>query len=157
MLFTAAHAYWYLGGSIGLGDAPDPLPGVPHSAPGWAFNGIVLVMFLVGMAAPLSMLRPWGERVPRRLLVITLWAGCAFLVLRGGSGLLDDLVRDLGISVHGITGLSYRQTLGEAHPSRYTLWSTAIIDAYFLLRGLLFRWLALTASQLSERAPQPVA
>ena len=156
-LFTAAHIYWYAGGKVGLGDAPDSIPGWPHNIFGWVFTVVVLVMFLVGMAAPYSMLRPWGERVPRRLLVLLLWIGCVVLVLRGGAGVLDDLIRDLGISSGGLTGLSYERTLGQAHPSDYTLWSTGLVDAYFLLGGVLFGWLALTASRLRGRSPQSAA
>jgi hypothetical protein len=57
---------------------------------------------------------------------------------RGASGLLDDFVRDLGMSSRGITGLSYQDTLGTAHPSANTLVSTAIIDGYFFLGGILY-------------------
>jgi Protein of unknown function (DUF3995) len=156
VLFTVAHAYWYLGGKLGLGDAPDPLPGMPHTALGWTFNAIVALMFIAGLALPLSMLRSHGPKVPRRLLLFLLWVGCVVLVLRGGSGLLDDLVRDLGISDGGITGLDYQTTLGQAHPSTYTLWSTAIVDAYFLLGGALFCVLARAAqhSQISSSATE---
>jgi hypothetical protein len=155
VLFTVAHVYWYLGGRLGLGDAPDPLPGMPDTALGWIFNGVVALMFVTGMALPLAMLRRHGLRVPRRLLLFLLWVGCVVLVLRGAAGLVDDLVRDLGVSEGGITGLDYQALLGQAHPSTYTLWSVAIIDAYFLIAGLLFGALARTASQtqVTQRVP----
>jgi hypothetical protein len=145
VLFTAMHGYWYLGGTIGLGDAPSPLPGLPTSPAGWVFTIGVAGMFAVGLAAPIVLLRNRSRGGFRRTLVLLLWAGCLVLVLRGGSGLLDDVVRDAGLSSGGITGLSYQYTLGTAHPSTYTLVSTATIDAYFLLGGILYGWAARTA------------
>jgi hypothetical protein len=56
--------------------------------------------------------------------------------------LIDDAVRALGISSCGITGLSYQDILGTAHPSTYTLISGAAIDAYFLIGGILYGWAA---------------
>jgi hypothetical protein len=58
--------------------------------------------------------------------------------------LLDDIVRDVGLSGRGIIGMSYKDTLGTADPSTYTLISTATIDAYFLLGGVLYGWAART-------------
>jgi hypothetical protein len=88
-------------------------------------------MFAIGLAAPIALLRDTGHGVLRRLLVASLWIGCLFLLARGTSGLIDDAVRDLGISSSGITGLSYQDILGTAHPSTYTLISGDIIDGYF--------------------------
>jgi hypothetical protein len=50
------------------------------------------------------------------------------------------VVRDLGLSDRGITGLTYQDTLGTADPSTGTRISTAVIDAYFLLGGGLYGW-----------------
>jgi hypothetical protein len=77
------------------------------------------------------------RRAFRRQLVAVLWTGAAILVARGVSGLLDDAVRQLGISDRGITGLTYQHTLGTPTPSTYTLVSTDAVDAYFVLGGLL--------------------
>jgi hypothetical protein len=132
------HGYWYLGGRIGLGDAPGALPGTPASLGGWLFTIAVALMFAAGFAVPVALLRGRAGGAYRRLLVGLLWAGCALLAARGASGLLDDVVRDLGISAGGITGLSYQHTLGTAHPSAYTLASTASVEGYFLLGGVLY-------------------
>jgi hypothetical protein len=121
VVFTGLHGYWYLGGRIGLGDAPSPLPGAPAGPGAWIFTIVVALMFAVGLAVPIALLQDNNRGVSRRLLVALLWAGCLFLVARGGSGLLDDVIRDVGLSSGGITGLSYKDTLGTAHPSTYTL------------------------------------
>jgi hypothetical protein len=99
-------------------------------------------MFAIGMAAPIALLRDTRHGVFRRLLVASLWTGCLVLLARGISGLIDDAVRALGISSCGITGLSYQDILGTAHPSTYTLISGAAIDAYFLIGGILYGWAA---------------
>ena len=99
-------------------------------------------MFATGLAAPIALLRVTAGGTSRRLLVALLWAGCLILVARGASGLLDVVVRDLGMSSRGITGLSYQDTLGTAHPSANTLVPTAIIDGYFFLGGILYGWAA---------------
>jgi hypothetical protein len=57
------------------------------------------------------MTRPDQIISSRRRTASSARAGCLILVARGASGLLDDAVRDLGISNRGITGLSYQSTL----------------------------------------------
>ena len=99
-------------------------------------------MFVIGIAAPIALLEGTERGVFRRLLVGLLWAGCLLLLARGTLGLLDDAVRDFGLSSGGITGFSYQDVLGTAHPSAYTLISSAIIDGYFFLGGLLYGWAA---------------
>lgn len=142
-VFTLLHGYWYFGGRVGLGDAPNVLPGAPNSPGEWIFTIIVVLMFTVGLAAPVALLRGTLLHEKRlgvlaRLLVACLWTGCVILLARGGSGLLDDAVRGFGLSSGGITGLSYQDTLGTAHPSTYTLICSDFIDSYFLLGGILY-------------------
>jgi hypothetical protein len=95
-------------------------------------------MFAAGLAVPSAFTRPWGRRVPRRLLVWSMWIGCAVLIARGGSGLVDDLLRFTGLLDGGLTGLSNQDVLDSAHPSTYTMLSTLAIDSIFLTGGLLF-------------------
>jgi hypothetical protein len=99
-------------------------------------------MFVIGIAVPTALLRDIEYGVVRRLFVALLWTGCLILLARGASGLIDDAVRALGICSTGITGLSYQDILGTAHPSTYTLISGASIDAYFFLGGILYGWAA---------------
>jgi hypothetical protein len=63
--------------------------------------------------------------------------------------LLDGLLRGVGLE-HGLTELDDEETLGSAEPSRDTAWSSAAIDATFLLGGLLF---ARAAHLASRRVP----
>ena len=145
--FVALHGYWAAGGRIGFGDQTDPIPQTTTSPVGWVFTTLVAVMFLAGLAVPLALVQRWGRRIPRRALVVLMWAGAIILTARGGLGLLDGLARVAGIE-GGITRLSYEQTLGSVHPSAYTRWSSAAIDFIFLVGGLLFgRAAALTGGR----------
>ena len=139
VVFIAFHVYWFMGGRLGFGDAPDPIPGRRSSVVGWTFNVVVLAMFAAGLIVPLALVRSWGRKIPRWMLLALAWLGCAVLVVRGSAGIVGSLLRATSVLPRGLTGLSYEQTLGEAHPSAYTLWSGTAIDAYFLIGGILFR------------------
>jgi hypothetical protein len=150
--FIALHVYWYLGGRVGFGDQVDPLPGAPSSPGDWIFSVVVFGMFAAGVLVPSAVARPWGRRVPRRLLVWLMWIGCLVLVARGGSGLFDDGLRFTGLVDSGLTGLSNEDVLGSADPSTSTMLSTVAIDSIFLAGGLLFGHAARLAG---ARPPDP--
>ncbi len=138
LLFILFHVYWYSGGQIGIGDAPKSIPGPPSSVIGWIFDVVTKAMFFAGLVVPLALVRPWGRDVPRWILRTLTWLGSGVLTVRGGAGDIDSLLRITGVLPNGLTGLSYEQVLGEAHPSAYTLLSGAAIDTYFLMGGILF-------------------
>ncbi len=137
VVFAALHVYWVLGGRIGFGDQADPIPLTTSSPAGWALTFAVGAMFLAGLVVPLALVQRWGRRIPRRLLLALTWIGGLVLGLRGASGLLDGLLRAVGVD-GGLTGLSYEQTLGTADPSAYTLWSSTAVDLLFFVGGILF-------------------
>jgi hypothetical protein len=153
-VFIAFHVYWALGGQFGFGDAEPALPDASSTLTGWTSTVVVYGMFAAGLLVPLALLRPWGRRFSRRLLLALLWAGCAVLAARGVSGLLDDLLRETGLARNGLTGLTYEEALGVANPSAYTRWSSIGVDAVFTLGAALFGWAALRA-QLSRRRGTP--
>jgi hypothetical protein len=85
LAFAAVHGYWYLGGRVGFGDLADPLPGAPSSLGDWIFSGAVVAMFAAGLVVPRALVRPWGRRLPRRLLV---WSTVAIDTIFLSGGLL---------------------------------------------------------------------
>lgn len=151
LVFIAFHVYWYMGGHLGIGDAPNALPGMPTNVISWIFTIIVFAMFAAGLVVPLALVRAWRRVVPRWTLLGLTWLGSAVLVARGVAGIADDLLRVTHILPNGLTGLTYEQTLGQAHPSAYTLWSIDSIDVYFLLGGILFGIAAWTLRHEVER------
>ncbi|HET6168019.1 MAG TPA: DUF3995 domain-containing protein [Marmoricola sp.] len=138
LAFTGLHAYWFAGGRIGFGDQADPLPGWPSSVGGWTFEVVVLVMFAAGLVVPLAFTRRWGLCCPRALLLWLMRIGAAVLLARGGSGLVDDVLRFSGLVRGGLTGLSNQDVLGSAHPTTVTKLSTVAIDLVFVVGGVLF-------------------
>jgi hypothetical protein len=150
VLFTAMHGYWFLGGRFGLGSGPNPLPGLPTSLGGWIAAIVINAMFPIGLATPVILIKDRVRGGRRHLLVLLLWAGCVLLVLRGVSGLVDDLVRDVSLSGGGLTGLTDQDIFGTAHPSMHELLSTAALDGYFALGGVLYGW----AARACSTAPQ---
>lgn len=138
VVFIAFHVYWAYGGRLGFGDAPHPIPSTPTNLSGWIYACIVYAMFLVGTLTPLAIVQAWGRIVPGWLLLSVCWFGSAILTLRALASYVDDLVRLTGLLPNGITGMTYAQIYGSNHVTAYTLWSSAAIDAYFLLGGILY-------------------
>jgi hypothetical protein len=150
VVFIAFHVYWALGGTFGFGDATETQPKVDSLAK-WVFSIVVYIMFAVGTVVPLAIYQDWGRRrVPPWMLAWCCWIGAAILLVRGVSGVLDSSLRGTGLMHKGLTGLTYKQEMGVAHPSAYTLWSSSAIDLYFTLGGVLFL-LAALAHRRSRR------
>jgi len=85
-----------------------------------------------------------------------MWVGCAVLLARGGSGLLDDGLRFSGLVDGGLTGVSNEDLLGS-HPSISTMLSTVAIDGIFFAGGILFgRTARLARDPRDHRRRRPV-
>jgi hypothetical protein len=148
VLFFAFHVYWYLGGTLA---SPGELPPLrPHSdADGSARARVQLVAMIVsvpvdsawpiGAFVCLAIARGWLRERLARAAQTLVWVGCVVLLLRGGSGLVDDGTRATGLLSNGITGLSLKATTGHAH----LRWADWTIDSYFLAGGIIFLLLAI--------------
>lgn len=67
---------WVAGALVGVLPAGDGM-----STAGWvALNVATIVMSGVGIVVALALVRPWGLRIPARLLVAGSWIGAGFLV-----------------------------------------------------------------------------
>ena len=148
-VFTAFHVYWFLGGRFGFGDMSDPLPPL-EDAGDVAFAAVIGAAFVVGAVLPLGFVHEWGDLVPFRARLAAAWFGSLLLVARGVLGLVDTALRELGLAELGLTGLTYEQITGDAHPTAYTLWSGSAIDAWFALGGVLFGVLARRARRVRQ-------
>jgi RsiW-degrading membrane proteinase PrsW (M82 family) len=115
-VFIAFHVYWAFGGKIGFGDATQTQPKA-DSAAKWVFTILVGLTFLVGAIVPLAFYQDWGRRIPAWMLAWSCRIGAAILLLRGFSGVLDTSLRGTGLVCNGLTGLTYKEELGVAHPS----------------------------------------
>lgn len=156
VVFDAFHVYWALGGRFGFGDQIDPLPSNPTA---WAqvLGAVVLALFILGTTLPLAIARRWDRWIPRWTVLTMAWAAAALLIARAVTAFVDDAMRTFLGSTTGLSGLTYQQLLGTAHPSQYTLWSARTIDLYFFLGGLLYAamaWLARARHPAAEQAPK---
>ena len=140
LVFLSFHIYWYLGGSF---VSPGKLPGRPHSLAAWAFTVLVGGAFALGLLVPLAISRGWARRRLAGHVAMLVWAGCAILILRGATGLIDDLTRVSGILPNGLTGLSTKDATGTTSIT----WAGWAIDTYFLIGGIIFGALAISHRQ----------
>jgi hypothetical protein len=132
--FLAWHVVWALTG------LPAPDPSRHHGGARVAlrvFTVVVWVMAAVGVLTPLAMMRGW-RWFPPRLQLAACWTGCVLLTLRGGSGVLDDAVRWLGVLPRGLSGLSTAQVYGTPHPSWWAVTAGAFTDVLFVSGGAVF-------------------
>jgi hypothetical protein len=166
LLFFAFHIYWYCGGSLASpGELPPLVPGSDAAADGSAHARMQVVAWIVeipvdsawpiGALVCLAIARGWARGRLMRAVKVLVGVGCVVLLLRGGSGLLDDVTRATGLLQNGITGLSLEDTTGHAH----LRWADWTIDAYFLAGGLLFLLLGVLQrvprTARSRRVPDP--
>lgn len=138
VVFIAFHIYWAYGGRLGFAGASHPLPPAPTNGVEWIYACVVYALFVGGTLVPLVMVQAWGRVIPGWLLLPACWFGSAILTLRALASYVDDLVRFTGLLPNGIAGLTYAQIFGDDHVTAYMLWSSAAIDAYFLLGGVLY-------------------
>lgn len=150
VVFVGFHVYWAFGGRFGFGDASTTTP-PERTLAVRIFSVVVIGMFVVGTLVPLALYQRWGARVPAWVLASCCWFGGVLLSVRGLCGVLDTSLRGTGLMRDGLTGLTYQQELGEAHPTAYTLWSGTAIDLYFTLGGVLFLFAAIAYGRVRRR------
>ena len=154
LVFLAWHVVWLLTG------LDVPTASVHHGGERVVFyvlTGVVYLMVVAGVLLSIALRsRAWRRRVPRWAMVSATWFGTALLVLRGVSGVVDDVVRATGVLPDGLTGLTAAQTAGTADPSTWATVAGDATDLLFAVGGVLFTLTAL-AFRRNEGAPVQVA
>ena len=124
-LFAIAHFYWALGGCAGF---PVEACEAGLSNPWFlAYDLIAGVLCVLGAVIALALVRPWGRTITRWTLLVLAWAGGVMLLLRGGVGLVQDVLIVAG------PGNGWYPTM--------------LYDPWFLVGGVLF----CAAAHLSDR------
>ena len=126
ILFALANVYLQLGGP--------GLTGVRHHFRGgtMALNLGVVPIKLVAAVVALGLVQPWGERLsplPRRLLLIAGWGGCAILVGYPVIGMSLTAAVQSGLLAAPPTGFK----VGGGFQTRVLLYG-----AFFLTAGILY-------------------
>lgn len=121
-------AEWSLGGSLFVQGTPpwrDRTDGWRHVGPVvrfLAFEGTVLLAGLAVLVL-LSLVRPWGRRLPRLLLATLAWSGCALL---------------LTVWVGGMTRVLIGATRSASEPGELTPAGFWVVSSSFLVLGASF-------------------
>jgi prepilin signal peptidase PulO-like enzyme (type II secretory pathway) len=141
-VFAAVSVYWAAGGTAGARTiGPAIARPVLAREPGWValLWGTAGLKALLGLLA-LALARPWGRRLPRRLLLGLAWAAAAVMGLYEGAA---SLVQH-ALMVAGVVGTP--EGLGTT-AARWHLW---LWDPVWLLGGALFALAARQAARRSE-------
>jgi len=120
VLFAATHLYWGLGGTAGL----------PSGFSLFSNTALVIVNFVAiplcfaGAALALALVRPWGRRSPRVILLVAAWGTTTLLVVHAAPAVIEWVGLGLGLRS---TDLSPAE--------RFSLF---LYEPYWLLGGILF-------------------
>ncbi|MFF2075040.1 DUF3995 domain-containing protein [Kitasatospora sp. NPDC058162] len=124
--FSFVHLYWLVGGRIGL---PDGLS-VTGNTPLLVIDILAIPGCAVAAVLALAIVRPWGVRLPARLLSIALWGITAVLLVHPLPSVPDWLALAAGS----------RTTADFDAMGRF---ATFLYEPFFLAGGLLFGLAAL--------------
>jgi Protein of unknown function (DUF3995) len=143
ILFAAMSAFWALGGTLGLDTLGNEIERKARARDQEtiAVVWVTALLKLAAAALALALVRPWGRRMPRRLLVIATWIV--------GLGLIAYALANF--VQHGLMKGGAVDT-PEALGSSATTWHLVFWDPFWLLGGLLFTAAARQAGQVSSGA-----
>jgi hypothetical protein len=116
---------------------------IPESARGdspWgdtaylSYNVLIILMSIVGGALALAVVRPWGEAIPRFVVLWPLSIGSAILALRGIPGGIEAILVSTGLTPSGLFGL-----FDDSRPeiAQDQILRDVLINGYFLLGAVL--------------------
>ena len=120
LVFAAVHLYWALGGTAGL---PNGMS-VGMNPALFVIDVLAVPLCVVGALLALSLVRPWGQLFPRRLLLTSAWAVCVLLIVHSAPTLVEG-----GLVVTG---------LRDAKLSVLEWWSLFVYEPWFFVGGLLY-------------------
>jgi hypothetical protein len=139
--YALVSLYWAAGGTRGLDTLGEPLERLARSEDAIAaiVISIVIVLKLMGAFLALALVRPWGRRIPRRLLLIAGAVAAAALVLYGAIEMFGEALVETG----------------AIRPSGYVdwralRWHLGVWDLWFLAWGVA---LAVALRDVASRTP----
>jgi hypothetical protein len=115
-----------------------------------AYDSALIGIAAAGAVVVLATVRPWGRRIPRRLLLIPLAFGSVLLTLRGVPGLVEFLAQVTGLAPAGFVGL-FDKTV-EA-PTGAELYTGYAINLYFFVGAVFLVPATLRLRRHAGRSP----
>src|SRR5215469_4698953 len=126
-LFAALSFYWALGGTAGADTISPAIVQLARTHVPWIFAALwitAIIKVFSGFVA-LALVRPWGSRVPRWVLLILAWGAGTLLFVHGGL-----------YFVVGVLALS--GAISVRTPETVLHWYTFLWGPWWLLGGILF-------------------
>ncbi len=120
LAFAAVHLYWGLGGTVGL----PPGLSLIDNTPLFVIDLVAIPLCLAAAALALALVRPWGGRFPRWLLLGAAWGAAALFVVHSLPTVIDAATLALG-----------RRTQDLTAEARFSLF---LYEPWFLVGGVLF-------------------
>lgn len=120
LVFAAVHLYWGLGGTAGL---PPGLSLFDNTAL-FVIDLVAIPLCVIGALLALALVRTWGKRFPRWMLLSAAWGASALFVAHAVPTVIDVVVLALG-----------QRTEELAPIERLSLF---LYEPYWLLGGILF-------------------
>jgi hypothetical protein len=135
LVFAGPHFYWGVGGAVGLDAALNR--GIVEGRSVWflALNWGIGIFCVTGGVVALATVRPWGRRMPARLLRGLTWLGFVLLAAL-------DIYVEFGLGLTGITPIPADQLNEYLRLARWFLflwlpWFTLGAVAWGALAGKL--------------------
>lgn len=99
LVFAAMSVYWALGGAMGLDTLSPTIQALASERdPEFVANmWITGVLKIGGGMLALVLIRPLGEWLPRRLVLVMAWGGTAILLVHGGDFLVRGVLWGSGV------------------------------------------------------------
>ncbi len=135
LVFAAVHVYWALGGTVGL----PPGFTVSMNRALFVIDLVSIPLSGVGALLALTLVRPWGRRFPRGMLLTAAWGVCTLMLLHAAPTLIEGGLIATGLVAND---LSAEDRL-----------SLVLYEPWFLIGGTLFGTAAWCYGRASAPAP----
>jgi hypothetical protein len=123
-VFAGFHAYWALGGTLGL----PPGQSLVDNTPLFIIDLIAIPMNLVGAVGALALVQNWGLAFPRWFVLTGAWASAVLMVGHAAPAMVDLVIY--------LAGQRNEPLIGNER------FSVLLYEPYWMLGGILFTFLA---------------
>ena len=143
--FAVVSFYWTAGGEFGIGTLAR---GIQEKARERDTGMLILtlatgILKVIGGLVALALVRPWGRRIPRRLLLVLAFAGGGFILLYEGASFIEAALMQTGV-------IGTPESMGATAVT----WSLLFWRPFWLLGGALFVLAAWWFMRSSHQPPE---